>query len=113
MLLHVLPGAVGHVLVEAPQQDGAHHDRDVQPQPRQEARALQRHVGRPDQQGLPRAVGQGEQVVAGGRTTQNQRLTGGLLRAPSHQAISTGPEASGTYRLCIRACRPISICTVA
>jgi len=65
VVLHVLAGAVGHILVEASQQDGAHHDGDVQAQAHQEAGALQGHVGGPDHQGLPRAVGQREQVVAG------------------------------------------------
>lgn len=70
MLLHVLAGSVGHVLIEAPQQDGADHDGDVETQARQEAPALQSHVGRPDHQGLPRAVGQREEVVAGWRSAQ-------------------------------------------
>lgn len=64
VLLHVLPGAVGHVLVEAPQQDGADHDCDVETQAGEEAATLQRHVRRPDHQGLSRAVGQREEVVA-------------------------------------------------
>lgn len=63
--LHVLAGAVGHVLVEASQQDGSHHDGDVQAETCQETSALQSHVRRPDHQGLPRAVGQREEVVAG------------------------------------------------
>lgn len=56
--LHVLAGAVRHVLVEASQQDGSHHDGDVQAETGQETTALQGHVRRPDHQGLPRAVGQ-------------------------------------------------------
>lgn len=64
MLFHVLTGAVGHVLVEAPQKDGAYHDCHIQAQARQKTPALQCHVGRPDHQGLARAVGQREQVVA-------------------------------------------------
>lgn len=66
MLLHVAPSTVGHVLVEAPQQDGAHHDGDIEPQAGQEPPTLQGHVRGPDHQGLPRAVGQREEVVAGG-----------------------------------------------
>lgn len=44
VLLHVLSSTVGHVLVEAPQQDGADHDSDIQAQAGQEAPALQSHV---------------------------------------------------------------------
>lgn len=65
--LHVLASAVGHVLVEASQQDGSHHDGDVKAQTCQETTALQSHVRGPDHQGLPRAVGQREEVVAGDR----------------------------------------------
>lgn len=74
VLLHVVPSAVGHVLVEAPQQDGAHHDGDIQTQAGQEAPTLQGHVGRPDHQGLPRAVGQREEVIAGGRKADLRRV---------------------------------------
>lgn len=68
MLLHVLSGTVGHVLVEAPQQDGPDHDGDIETQAGQETTALQSHVRRPDHQGLSRAVRQREEVVTGGRT---------------------------------------------
>lgn len=44
VFLHELPGTVGHVLVEAPQQDGADHDGDVETQARQETSALQSHI---------------------------------------------------------------------
>lgn len=64
MLLHVLAGTVGHVLVEAPQQDGAYHDRHIQAQAGKETPALERHVGCPDHQGLAGAVGEREQVIA-------------------------------------------------
>lgn len=75
--LHVRSGAVGHVLVEAPQQDGAHHDGDVQAQAGQEAATLQSHVGRSDHQRLPRAVGQREQVVTGERSKNNTKHNSG------------------------------------
>lgn len=65
VLLHVVSSTVGHVLVKPPQQDGAHHDGDIQPQAGQETTALQSHVGRPHNQGLPRAVRQREKVVTG------------------------------------------------
>lgn len=68
MLLHVFPSAVGHVLVEAPQQNGPHHDGDIETQAGQEAPTLQSHVRRPDHEGLSRAVRQREEVVAGGQT---------------------------------------------
>lgn len=68
VLLHVLSGTVGHVLVEAPQQDGPHHDGDIETQAGQETTALQSHVRCPDHQGLSRAVGQREEVVTGGQT---------------------------------------------
>lgn len=83
VLLHVLSGAVGHVLVEAPQQDGPDHDGDIKTQAGQEATALQCHVRRPDHQGLSRAVGQREEVVAGGRSGQTQRKSN---RAVKHEA---------------------------
>lgn len=63
--LHVLAGPVGHVLVEPSQQNGAHHDGDVQAEPGQEAAALQGHVGSPDDQSLPGTVRQREKVVTG------------------------------------------------
>lgn len=40
VLLHVLSGTVGHVLVEAPQQDGPNHDGDIETQACQETTAL-------------------------------------------------------------------------
>lgn len=65
MLLHVVSGPVGHVLVKSSQQNGAHHDGDVQPEAGQEAAALQGHVGSPDDQSLPGTVGQREEVITG------------------------------------------------
>lgn len=44
MLLHVLSSTVGHVLVKAPQQDGADHDGDIQTQAGQETPTLQSHI---------------------------------------------------------------------
>lgn len=44
MLLHVFSSTVGHVLVKAPQQNGADHDGDVQTQAGQETPTLQSHV---------------------------------------------------------------------
>ncbi|KAG7243021.1 hypothetical protein INR49_016787, partial [Caranx melampygus] len=55
MLLHVLPGTIGHVLVKTPQQNGPDHDGDIETQASQEATALQGHIRRPDHQGLSRA----------------------------------------------------------
>ena len=66
-LLHGGAHLLGHLLVEAPQEHRAHHDRDLQAQAGQEARTLQRHVGRAHHQGRARAVGQREQVVAAER----------------------------------------------
>lgn len=66
VLLHVVPSTVGHVLVEAPQQDGAHHDGDIKTQAGQETPTLQGHVRCPNHQGLPRAVGQRKEVITGG-----------------------------------------------
>lgn len=65
--LHVLAGAVRHFLVEASQQDGSNHDGDVKAEACQETTALQSYVRCPDHQGLPRAVGQREEVIAGGQ----------------------------------------------
>ena len=66
-LLHGGAHLLGHLLVEAPQEHRAHHDCDLQAQAGQEARTLQRHVGRTHHQGCARAVGQREQVVAAER----------------------------------------------
>ena len=60
---HVVADEVGALLVEAAQQDGAHHDGGVEPEAGQEAGALQRHVRRADHQRLARAIRQREQVV--------------------------------------------------
>lgn len=83
--LHVLPGTIGHVLVETPQQNGPDHDGDVETQASQEAAALQSHVRRPDHQGLSRAVRQREEVVALGMAGAQRALnragqTGSLVR---------------------------------
>ena len=43
-----------YLLIKPPEEDGSDHDGDVIPEPTQEPSALQRDVGRPDQQGLPR-----------------------------------------------------------
>lgn len=63
MPLHVFTSAVGHVLVEAPQQDGPYHDGDVEPEAGQKAATLQSHIGRSDHQSFPRAVRQREEVI--------------------------------------------------
>lgn len=65
VFLHVLPDDLGTLLVKAAQQNGANHDRHVQPDASQEPRTLQRHVGRTHTQRLARAVLEGEQVITG------------------------------------------------
>lgn len=44
MLLHASSSPVGHVLVKAPQQNGADHDGDIETQAGQETPTLQSHV---------------------------------------------------------------------
>lgn len=68
VFLHVLSCTVSHVLVKAPQQDGPHHNGDIKPQASQEAATLKCNVRCPNHQGLPRAVGQWEEVVTVGQT---------------------------------------------
>jgi len=63
VLGHVQADALGHVLVEAAQQNRAHHDGDVEAHPLHEAAALQRDVRRAHHQRLAGRVGQREQVV--------------------------------------------------
>ena len=88
MLLHVFSSTVGHVLVKSPQQDGAHHDCDVEPEASQEAAALQGHVRRPDNQGLSRAVRQREEVVT------SQQREGGFSDQSSDGVKNTGLQLS-------------------
>lgn len=89
VLFHVLSGTVGHVLVEAPQQDGPYHDGNIQAQPCQEAAALQGHVRRPDHQGLPGTVRQREEIVTGGKTNRHtgDQTGWGLFRKQSLQCL--------------------------
>lgn len=63
MLLHVFASAVGHVLVETPQQDGPYHDGDVEPEAGQKAATLQSYIGRSNHQSFPWAVRQREEVI--------------------------------------------------
>lgn len=63
MFLHVVSGSVGHVLVKSSEQNGPHHYSDIETKSSQETPALQSHIGRPDHQGLSRAVAQVEQVI--------------------------------------------------
>ena len=63
VFLHVVSDELGTLLVKTTQQDGADHDRHIQPDASQEARTLQGHIGRPDAQGFARAVVQGEEVI--------------------------------------------------
>lgn len=58
MLLHIFSSTIGHVLVEAPQQNGPNHDGDIETQAGKEPAALQSHIRCPDHQGLSRAVRQ-------------------------------------------------------
>ena len=44
----MFPDLLGHLLVEASEEYGAHHDGDVHPESREEPRALQRDVRRTD-----------------------------------------------------------------
>lgn len=76
MLLHVFSSTVGHVLVKAPQQDGADHDGDIEAQAGQETPTLQSHVGSPDHQGLSGAVRQRKEVVTGGQKPDLRRVEG-------------------------------------
>ena len=66
IVLHVLPHNIGALLVEAAQQDGPHHDGDVQADACEETSTLQRDVGGADTQRLTGTVGQGKQVIAAG-----------------------------------------------
>ena len=63
VLLHVLAHFERHLLVKVPEEDGADHDGDLQPQPGQEAGALQGDVAGPHQQGPAGGVGQAEQII--------------------------------------------------
>mmetsp|Transcript_24072 Transcript_24072/g.39890 ORF Transcript_24072/g.39890 Transcript_24072/m.39890 type:complete len:478 (+) Transcript_24072:450-1883(+) len=63
--LHVRADLLGALLVEAPEEDGAHGHRHGVPQLRQEARALQRDVRGAHHQRLPGGGLRGEDVVAG------------------------------------------------
>lgn len=73
MPLHVFTSAVGHVLVEAPQQDGPYHDGDVEPEAGQKAATLQSHIGRSNHQSFPRAVRQREEVITVKNKTNKQK----------------------------------------
>lgn len=73
VLLHVLSCTVRHVLVKASQQDGSYHDGNIEAKTCQETTALQSHVRCPNHQGLPRTVGQREEVITG-RQRQKGRL---------------------------------------
>lgn len=44
MLLHVFTSTVGHILVEAPKQDGPNHDCDIKTQAGQKTSTLQSHI---------------------------------------------------------------------
>lgn len=74
MLLHVFTSAVGHVLVEAPQQDGPYHDGDVEPEAGQKAATFQSHIGRSDHQSFPRAVRQREEVITVKNKTNKNKV---------------------------------------
>lgn len=84
-LLHGGSHLLGHLLVEAPQELRAHHDRDLQAQAGQEACALQRHGGCAHHQGRARAVGQREEVIAAKREGVSGR--DGTMRGRNEQAL--------------------------
>mmetsp|Transcript_17720 Transcript_17720/g.55042 ORF Transcript_17720/g.55042 Transcript_17720/m.55042 type:complete len:412 (+) Transcript_17720:162-1397(+) len=52
MVFHVLDDLLGHLLIEAAQEDGAHHDGDVQPERGEQPRRLQRDVASADDERL-------------------------------------------------------------
>ena len=83
-LLHGGAHLLGHLLVEAPQQLRAHHDRDLQAQAGQDACALQRRGGCAHHQGRARAVGQREEVIAAKREGVSRR--DGATRGRNEQA---------------------------
>eukprot|EP01136_Pigoraptor_vietnamica_P044224 Opistho-1_new@20696 len=65
VVLHVLGDALGHILVEAAQENGARHDGRVVTQRSEEPRALERDVRSADDERLARRVVEREDVVAG------------------------------------------------
>ena len=95
MFLHVVSDELGALLVKATQQDGADHDRHIQPDASQEARALQGHIGRPDAQGFARAVVQGEEVVtenASQKTRQGKSIQKHKIK--HREKVVTGEKRS-------------------
>jgi len=63
MILHLLADEVGNLLVEPPEENGAHHDSAVEANAPQESCTLEGDVGGTHQECLARTVGQREQVV--------------------------------------------------
>mmetsp|Transcript_1545 Transcript_1545/g.3721 ORF Transcript_1545/g.3721 Transcript_1545/m.3721 type:complete len:443 (+) Transcript_1545:572-1900(+) len=63
VLLHVVADLAGNVLVEAPQQNGAHHDSGVKAKASNKASALESNVGGSDDQCLARGLLPPEDVV--------------------------------------------------
>ena len=63
MLLHVGLNLHGHLLIEAAQRDGAHHDRRLEARARDEPRALEGDVGRADDERLAGVALEREDVV--------------------------------------------------
>ncbi len=59
------PAPVHTHLIEPSQEDGADHTRDVKSNTGQEPGTLQSNIGCPNDEGLPRGRGHGEQVVTG------------------------------------------------
>ena len=63
VLLHVGLNLHGHLLIEAAQRDGAHHDRRLEARARDEPRALEGDVGRADDERLAGVALEREDVV--------------------------------------------------
>mmetsp|Transcript_141463 Transcript_141463/g.439705 ORF Transcript_141463/g.439705 Transcript_141463/m.439705 type:complete len:230 (-) Transcript_141463:436-1125(-) len=75
VLLHVRPDHLRAVLVEAPQQDGAHHDGHVEADAGEEAGALQRDVGSADDERLAGRLLLPEDVVRTDAALLRTRVT--------------------------------------
>ena len=91
---HYINMTSSHYLIEPSEQYGAHHAGDVKPEPSQEPGTLQGDVRGPNDQGLPRGVLLGEDVIAGDAVLPGSRNIR-VARATTLEGEGRGGEGRG------------------